>query len=65
MTRFPILAACLDGVPTDVIADSLSQGDSWALSDAEEAASALEIQLTAPVGSIATRLRALWQGGAM
>lgn len=64
MKRFPIAHAFVNGVPTDVIADSLSQGDSWALSDAEEAASALEIQLTAPVGGIATRLRALWQGGA-
>lgn len=64
MTRFPILAALEAGAPTDLIADSLSQGDRWAISDAQDAAAMLSVTLRNPVGGITRRLAALWLGGA-
>lgn len=64
MPQFPILRAFESGVPVDLIADSLSEGDRWAVGDAQDAASMLEITLHSPVGGLARRLVAFWRGGA-
>lgn len=61
---YPILHAFESGIPVDLIADSLAEGDEWSVGDAQDAAAMLEVTPTRPVGSIARRLVAFWRGGA-